>query len=953
MSEPFDKFKFWILGAKEAAQKAVARSLSVFHVVTKVKQPGYRQGNMRGVPAGKVAWPVSPDTHDGVSFIASDCFFAEYDAQDGVVRCLDDFDGTYHRGAIPLEVHNPLQPISLQGGKTPNIHVATDPYQSGIGVVIRTAEFGTDGLNKNVFFRLGPLVAHHRDPNQPINSSLVHDPGEGNEDWAGGLHYPLRVRGFIRNFCQDASGDLSKRDTVTGQPIAGSNFVYAPLFNFTRNGDGTVAHGGAHFANGEAVLSHEAKGPISPADDGVRHLVGVVRYPPPRPKGVLAGVAAGVKALLNPPPPPPPVNVYQGGINISTMLLGDSSGGILYSPEEFINVQWELGGKGPFVKRVEFREDFKDFHLNLCGKKVKGRKKWQTWSDVTTYPPKSPPITPTPPTVPPPITPTPPTVPPTTPTPPTVPGTPTTPTPPAVPPSSPITGDPPPPPVPRPGTTSPGQVETPSVQGHAEPALPDGPVTGRSSPSPHEQSWLNRFGFTEKEFITQPVVADLVAIPIYRSATPNNNATGAARWEPALSQETIYSADADGRVTSRNQTATGSGDFAVMPANVNPRNAFVENKASIEAGADVSGLFVLSVSNGTNSIAGWFGIGSRLITGGLASGAELSLDFTASTTNPTMRLDAKDETAAVDNTGGGFAVGPVFTTEAGRSVHVTEASSGLTLTAAHDVVLITGAGTITLPPVDGSMIGHRFQIQNTTGSAVTIARDDAGDDINGAAADYSIPAFASVLIINGEDIGEDWFIHASAQNVDTVVTAASAFGTDDRMLSSDGTGRGAQATGIGTANDNLTNVNSAALDGAASASITAASAPLTDLNSALAGSNVRRRVFPVRASITAGTAVMSWAIASGDSYFFTLRAQRKRTDSGNQSAIVRYSWHVQDIAGAITVTALDADDAGGLAVSAPVLATSKGGTPVTLTIAPTAGTEVWNGFIEVEGPVNT
>lgn len=152
--------------------------------------------------------------------------------------------------------------------------------------------------------------------------------------------------------------------------------------------------------------------------------------------------------------------------------------------------------------------------------------------------------------------------------------------------------------------------------------------------------------------------------------------------------------------------------------------------------------------------------------------------------------------------------------------------------------------------------------------------------------------------------------------------------------------------------DNIS-VGTIASASAASSSITAASTPSLDYTHALAGSDVRKRTFPVRASITAGTSIMSWAVASGDSYVFSLRCQRKRTDSGGQSAFVNYSWHVQDIGGAITITALDTQAGGGLAASVPVLTSTKGGTPLGLTIAPTAGTEVWNGFIEAEGPLNT
>ena len=315
----WDKIKKWLTGTEQEARTLHERHMPAAAIGLPTKETGDRQDDADGTEIGGVIWPVEQGSHGARSFLTSACFYAEYDKKRRLVHMLDDVGGKRHFGQIPLIVGDNVFLLADVGGK---------------GLVIRTAEFGTDGLYKNVFIPAsGVLKAHHLPPDQPINSTLVYD----EDGRAGGLHYPLRVREWVKQFCAGATNTAGK--------------IFAPLLNFTRNGDGTPAHGAVHFRASEAVLSHEAGGPLAPADDG-NHRLGQTGEAP----------------------------IHSGGINISRALYGDTGAGIIYSPSEFINLQWQPGGYAPFVMRVEHREDFLDKHGNACGRDAKGRKKWQTWS---------------------------------------------------------------------------------------------------------------------------------------------------------------------------------------------------------------------------------------------------------------------------------------------------------------------------------------------------------------------------------------------------------------------------------------------------------------------------------------------------------------------------------------------------------------------------------------------
>lgn len=581
-----------MLGTKVDAMRKLGRSITGVFVGNSIDKMGNRQGNMRGAPAAGVAWPVDPTTHDGMSFIASDAFFAEYDSDKKEVWCLDDIGGTRHTGANPLRV-----------GK--NVEIANGEKRSGRGLVVRTAEYGTDGLAKNVFIHVdGDLIAHHRQPDPPKNSSLVHDPGEGADDWAGGLHYPLRVRKWIEQFCQSATTSSDQQ-------------LYAPLFNLSRNGDGTVAHGAAHWGRGEGCLSDEAFGPLAPCDDGARHRIGHT------------GDAT----------------VYEAGLNIGTTKLGDPAAGIVYSPVEFDKTPRVPDGGGPFWMHTHFREDMQLKHGTLCNGEQPGTKIWQTPTMFTEWgpPPREPEVPP-----------------PRQPEDDSPPGVPIFPTPEEFGPAPPLpdTGSPGNK-GPQDGSSTsaatPAEVESPSEYGHPLPTGPEKPELGRKGTA-DDQEWLDRYGVTLKEFAESPITSHAINTAVYESATANDNATGARRWPTVKSQEAIVIYDADGRVVGRRQPAKGPGGVMYAPSDVEKPDLYTTiNPISDTArNAFYLGVFSAAHSGGKQVADGEIGLGSlKPDVTGIVKGWRFRLDFSrlSDPANPDLYLNQIDEEGATSTTG--------------------------------------------------------------------------------------------------------------------------------------------------------------------------------------------------------------------------------------------------------------------------------------------------------------
>lgn len=332
----FQKLKMWLFGTESEARRLAERHLPTASVGLPVEQQGDRQDDMDGRRIGGVIWPVEQGTHGLVSFLTADTFLAEYVQKDKKVYMMDDLANGRHPGAKPLTIGLDVDVLEDVGG---------------YGFVMRSPEFGEEGLYNNIFVPFkGAIEAHHIPPDQPKNSTPVYD----EDGRKGGLHYALRVREWVRRLCSGATQASADGD---------EDIPYAPLLNFGTNGDGTPAYGATHFDRAEACLSDEAFGPLGPADDG-QHRLGVT------------GEAT----------------IHQGGLNISRTLWGDSALEIIYSPAHFNPAQLPTRLRGPFPMFVEWREDYNRRHRNYCGKEAVGEKDWFAESLFGEYvPPTYPP----------------------------------------------------------------------------------------------------------------------------------------------------------------------------------------------------------------------------------------------------------------------------------------------------------------------------------------------------------------------------------------------------------------------------------------------------------------------------------------------------------------------------------------------------------------------------------
>lgn len=561
----FDKLILWLFGDRKKARDVAERHHATVTANLPTGLEGDAQDGMDGMLYGGVIWPVEPGTHGAKAFLSAWCFLAYYDGQKQECYMLDDLDGTRHPGARPLKVGEDLK-------------VQSGDKRSGRGMVIRSAEEGEEGQLKNVFQHYEPnLVAHHLPENQPDNSSMVCDPhADGRK---GGLHYALRVREWVKKFC---SGGKYKED--------GTKY-YAPLLNMSRNGDGTDAHGGAHFARGEAALSDEAKGPLACADDN-NHRLGTTDES----------------------------TIHQGANAIQT-LYGPVRG--LYMPEEVIEDQWEDGSKGPFVMRVEKRPDLLAKHKNYCGKEVPGVLKWQTWDVIREYPTriKEPDPDPEPDPKPTPK-----------------------PTYPAM--SVPPEGLPP-------TAGTPYELESPSQYGHPMPSIPDGPLHGEGEPNaandnPQDAFWVSRFGHTEEDWQRTPVAGHRFTLPEYQFGSARDQGE---RWPTVKETHELLDYNPDGSIRAR-IAATGPGKTVEAPAWARPWHAF---KAMWQgAWRESRNLFLIFAGKSSSgvTVAGKGGIGVAIPNiPNVVSGWQFELDFADSSDEPNINFTKRDAVGANSGVG--------------------------------------------------------------------------------------------------------------------------------------------------------------------------------------------------------------------------------------------------------------------------------------------------------------
>lgn len=506
----------------------------------------------------------------------------------------------------------PLQTLKL--GDKDFLKVAAKVLGPRDAVLLETT--GHDDHETVALMGGGNLVSHHLN-SPPPESSLVHDvdaQGQPDQERKGGIHYTVRVRKMPRQFCLGgANNDKSTAPPEPGKPQPAN---YAPMLNFTRNGDGTRADGIAHFGASEAALSAEAGGPLTPANDG-QHLLGMGEAP-----------------------------IHQGGVHIRRGLFGGDDA--IFSPVEFINTQWEDGAKGPFTRRVEFREDFKAKHINACGKLATGEKKWMTWRDKTT-PTETPP---THPKLPPPVT-----------------GPPGTPIPPNIEPGRPVI-DPGPIPGPalprlpqvteRPTRSGPAEEEQPSTRHLIFPNGPDAPegigpvafdIFGNG-----DKGWREAYGITQREFWGAIRASHDVAHGVHTANTP---ALSGERWPLTKYKPSVFRQDAVGEFYGKR--GHGPAKQTLMPGGLEGHVAFKARNENLLPSGYTPTLTRLLLnykhSGDSREVRTYFGMGAEIPNSVLpASGWYFKLDYTDGHDVPNLDIRSTDSSGLDSSTGRSFKV---------------------------------------------------------------------------------------------------------------------------------------------------------------------------------------------------------------------------------------------------------------------------------------------------------
>jgi len=721
-------------------RKRAAWTLTIEKLAPGPKRSGNRVKKVgAGVSAGRAfAFVEDPEVWGDLDFLASDAFVAEYDPRDRLAWLKDNAD-------------------DRTPGIAPWREDATDEKRANIrhakpleALVARTAAVGPGLEYEQVLFtQRASLIAHHRPDDPPINSTPIHDPGEGRGDWVGHMHNLSWVRPWVDKFCGDVP---DPKDTATDFEV--DEPLYSALLNFTRSAGDNTGWGGAHFRKSDAVLSAEAFGFAHPADDGNHRLA----------------------VLLD------GLDLHEGGLHITRTKFGDTDMGIIYSPPEFINAQWKNGGKGPFIRRVEWREDFATTHGTRCGTAI-GMKKWMSWDSFREYPPTdlddpggikdSDPGSPDD----------------GNPVPNTDPGdsvkVPVE-NPPSVKsgdpgsikfpvdlddpgdsvkvpiddedpgsikdgvPGSPLTGDP--------STATPNEIESPSEYGHP---LPDGPdrrsdeprYTGPASANlvtEQDGYWMARYRCTERGWNERaPISGHGMWGNVYENATPAEGKL--ERWRSVFSTPPHLTFDDDGYITGRD-AGFGPGWFTYAGSDVHISDLYTTVNAIEETFDDFSlGVFSAADAAGNVMALGELGIGSRHpTTFAIVKGWRGRLDWsrTGDANSPDLHLDQVDEDGNVDTVGKLFVGG----SEVGGGGGSGDISSGSNLTAGR-IPKATGTKQIDTP-IDLTLNEVSIDSADDTiqllGGASQHVKIDSGLDI------YLDPAGGDVIVdgdITADNLG--------------------------------------------------------------------------------------------------------------------------------------------------------------------------------------------------------
>lgn len=528
-----------------------------------------------------------------LAFLSCDAFPARFDAKTGDVFAVEGKGDKDTPG---------LAPWRMKGAK-PNIRRARGVE----GVVVRGNQVGAEYPNAHVWLRNGELVAHHRktadsaDP--PLNSTPVHDPGEGSDDWEAGLHGIMRVRAFPEAFCGGSTA------------VPGEDKFRALLLNFTKSTGDNSGWGSVTFSDHEGLLSYEAFGPLTYG--APKHRVGEVDGRETR----------------------------QAAIDIDRALFGDRTDAWT-APLLFDRAAWKSGG-GRFITDAFIRMDFGDTHQGHCGVKP-GKWKPEARCHWNWLPPTHPKLPPTddPPTDDPPID---------GPPPPGEPGRPVI-DPGPIPGRGTPTHDFDPTHASEDSTVNtPDEIQIPSEYGHAKPALPDADEQSMGEPRGADPEGMSvTHGYTYAQALASNVVSHEVFIPqfLYETERSGAGADPNARWPQKTSRPAEVTLDSDGRVVAYKR-GYGPGTKVKLAGNARAWHALYALKARWPSSFDEHGYLIAAGKNAAGvEMAGWLGIGLRAKTTlKPASGWYLKLDYTDGHDVPDLDIRSTDSAGLDASTG--------------------------------------------------------------------------------------------------------------------------------------------------------------------------------------------------------------------------------------------------------------------------------------------------------------
>ena len=609
-----------------------AWSLAAEIVTSGRKRSGNRATDVGvGVTSGRALATIKDaPTWGGLDYLACDAFPARLDTSTGEIIAVEGYDDADTPG---------LAPWMLKGEKR-NIRRA-----KGIeGFVARGNQIGDNYARAHVWIRNGELVAHHRktadsaDP--PLNSTPVHDPGEGSDDWEAGLHGIMRVRAFPEEFC---GGNTA---------VPREDKFRALLLNFTKSTGDNSGRGAATFSDREGLLSYEGFGPLT--FGAPKHRV---------------GEADGRETR-------------QGAIDCDRALFGDRSDAFT-APLLFEKTAWKQGG-GRFITAAHIRMDAADTHQGYCGVK-KGKWKPESrchWNYLPPTHPKLPPPTDGPPIDGPP------------PRRPEDPGEP----------GRPVIDPGPIPGVPPPtfydpansgedsGVSTPDEIQIPSEYGHAKPNIPeaDEQRQGVEGDASDPEGMLPTHGYTYEQALRSNVVSHEGFIPQYVSASEVVGAGSDpnARYPQKTSRIAEITKDDSGRIVAYKR-GYGPGTKVKLPGNAKVWHALYALKERWPSSFDEHNFIVVAGKNAAGvEMVGTLGIGLRaMATVKPAAGWYFKLDYTDGHDVPDLDIRSTDSAGLDASTGRVVKInGTDITTTVSNAV--TAASA---FTAANRVLVADGA----------------------------------------------------------------------------------------------------------------------------------------------------------------------------------------------------------------------------------------------------------------------